>query len=105
MRALRADTGIAYESRQRGTTQLFRTGGNLGYGTAVNRAVAAYLIGTLQAGRVPAVAPEAADAWVGRIREAGYPLAAIIGTVEDGSGVAVVCVTKEKSHMVSKGRR
>ena len=41
-------------------------------------------------GLLVAVAPEAAAAWVSRIRDAGYPLAAVIGRVEEGSGVTVV---------------
>ncbi|MDO5368751.1 selenide, water dikinase SelD [Paracoccus sp. (in: a-proteobacteria)] len=41
-------------------------------------------------GLLVAVAPEAADAWVRRLRDAGYPLSAVVGRVEDGSGIAVV---------------
>jgi len=41
-------------------------------------------------GLLVAIAPEAADAWVGRLRDAGYPLAAIVGRVEEGRGITVV---------------
>ena len=35
------------------------------------------------------VAPEAAEATLARIRAAGYPLAAIVGRIEDGDGITV----------------
>ena len=41
-------------------------------------------------GLLVAVAPDAAQAWVERLRAAGYPLAAIVGRVEDGSGVTIL---------------
>ena len=41
-------------------------------------------------GLLVAVAPDAAQAWVERLRAAGYPLAAIVGQVEDGSGVTIL---------------
>ncbi|HHY02510.1 MAG TPA: selenide, water dikinase SelD [Paracoccus sp.] len=41
-------------------------------------------------GLLVAVAPEAAEGWLKRLHDAGYPLAAIIGRVEDGQGIAVV---------------
>ncbi|WP_134724913.1 selenide, water dikinase SelD [Paracoccus luteus] len=41
-------------------------------------------------GLLVAVAPQAADAWVARLRAGGYPLAAIVGRVEQGAGVTVV---------------
>ena len=41
-------------------------------------------------GLLVAVAPEAADEWVMRLRDAGYPLAAIVGRVEEGQGIAVI---------------
>lgn len=41
-------------------------------------------------GLLVAVAPEAAEGWVRRIREAGYPRAAIVGRVEEGRGIAVI---------------
>ncbi len=41
-------------------------------------------------GLLVSVAHDAADAVVERIRAAGYPLARVIGRVEDGEGIAVV---------------
>ena len=41
-------------------------------------------------GLLVAVGPEAAKGWVQRLRDAGYPLAAIVGRVEEGRGIAVV---------------
>ena len=41
-------------------------------------------------GLLVAVAPEAAEGWVRRLREAGYPLASVVGRVEEGEGVAVI---------------
>ena len=41
-------------------------------------------------GLLVAVAPEAAEAWVQRLREAGYPLASVVGRVEEGRGIAVI---------------
>ncbi|MBV0891111.1 selenide, water dikinase SelD [Paracoccus sp. Z118] len=41
-------------------------------------------------GLLVSVAPEEADAWVQRIRDGGYPLASIVGRVEEGSGVTIV---------------
>ena len=41
-------------------------------------------------GLLVAVAPDTAETWVSRIRDAGYPVAAVIGRVEEGSGVTVV---------------
>lgn len=41
-------------------------------------------------GLLVAVAPEAAEAWVQRLHEAGYPLASVVGRVEDGQGIAVI---------------
>lgn len=41
-------------------------------------------------GLLVAVAPEAAAAWVDRLRAGGYPLARVVGRVDDGSGVTVV---------------
>lgn len=41
-------------------------------------------------GLLVAVAPEAAEAWVRRLREAGYPLASVVGRVEEGQGIAVI---------------
>ena len=40
-------------------------------------------------GLLVAVAPKAAEATLARIRTAGYPLAAIVGRVEEGSGITV----------------
>lgn len=40
-------------------------------------------------GLLVSVAPEKAEAWVAKLHEAGYPLARIIGRVEDGTGVSV----------------
>lgn len=41
-------------------------------------------------GLLVAVAPEAAEGWVRRLHDAGYPLAAIVGHVEEGQGIAVI---------------
>lgn len=41
-------------------------------------------------GLLVAVAPDAAAAWVDRLRADGYPLARVVGRVDDGSGVTVV---------------
>ena len=41
-------------------------------------------------GLLVAVAPEAAEAWVQRLHEAGYPLASVVGRVEEGRGIAVI---------------
>lgn len=41
-------------------------------------------------GLLVAVAPEAAEAWVQRLHEAGYPLASVVGRVEEGQGIAVI---------------
>ncbi|WP_112873065.1 selenide, water dikinase SelD [Paracoccus endophyticus] len=40
-------------------------------------------------GLLVAVAPDAADSTVARIRAAGYPLAAVVGRVEEGEGIEV----------------
>ena len=40
-------------------------------------------------GLLVAVAPEAAEATLARIRAAGYPLAAIVGRIEEGDGITV----------------
>lgn len=40
-------------------------------------------------GLLVAVAPDAAEATLSKIRAAGYPLAAIVGRVEDGDGITV----------------
>ncbi|PZO67464.1 MAG: selenide, water dikinase SelD [Paracoccus denitrificans] len=40
-------------------------------------------------GLLVSVAPEKAEAWVAKLHDAGYPLARIIGRVEDGAGVSV----------------
>jgi len=41
-------------------------------------------------GLLVAVAPEAAETWTERLREAGYPLASVVGRVEEGRGIAVI---------------
>ena len=41
-------------------------------------------------GLLVALAPEAAEAWVQRLRQAGYPLARVVGRVEEGQGIAVI---------------
>lgn len=41
-------------------------------------------------GLLVAVAPGAAEAWVQRLREGGYPLASVVGRVEEGRGIAVI---------------
>ncbi|WP_415391938.1 selenide, water dikinase SelD [Paracoccus sp. SJTW-4] len=41
-------------------------------------------------GLLVAVAPEAAEGWLRRLHDAGYPLSAIVGRVEEGQGIAVV---------------
>ncbi|SDL81328.1 selenide, water dikinase SelD [Paracoccus chinensis] len=41
-------------------------------------------------GLLVAVAPEAAETWVQRLHEAGYPLASVVGRVEEGRGIAVI---------------
>lgn len=41
-------------------------------------------------GLLVSVAPGAAQGWIDRLHKAGYPLASVIGGVEDGSGVTVV---------------
>lgn len=41
-------------------------------------------------GLLVAVAPEAAAGWIQRLRDAGYPLAAVVGRVEDGTGITVI---------------
>lgn len=40
-------------------------------------------------GLLVAVAPEAAEAWVARLRAEGYPLAQVIGRVTEGQGISV----------------
>lgn len=41
-------------------------------------------------GLLVAVAPEAAEGWLRRLHDAGYPLSAIVGRVEEGQGIAVI---------------
>ena len=41
-------------------------------------------------GLLVAVAPEAAEDWLRRLHDAGYPLSAIVGRVEEGQGIAVI---------------
>lgn len=41
-------------------------------------------------GLLVAVAPDAAEGWLRRLHDAGYPLSAIVGRVEDGQGIAVI---------------
>lgn len=41
-------------------------------------------------GLLVAVAPDAAEGWLRRLHDAGYPLSAIVGHVEDGQGIAVI---------------
>lgn len=41
-------------------------------------------------GLLVAVAPDAAEGWLRRLHDAGYPLSAIVGRVEEGQGIAVI---------------
>lgn len=41
-------------------------------------------------GLLVAVAPDAAEGWLRRLHDAGYPLSAVVGRVEEGQGIAVI---------------
>ena len=41
-------------------------------------------------GLLVAVAPDAAEGWLRRLHDAGYPLSAIVGRVEEGQGITVI---------------
>lgn len=41
-------------------------------------------------GLLVAVAPEPAEGWLRRLHDAGYPLSAIVGRVEEGQGISVI---------------
>ena len=41
-------------------------------------------------GLLVAVAPDAAQGWLHRLHDAGYPLSAIVGRVEKGQGITVI---------------